>query len=223
MIAVVNRVRIDAADQDSLRLWAPADGSIQLTHVGQDVFRRADGRGLGAFHGSDSKAQTLTMITDSGFPAVYERISLIATLRAQIEWIGVTAMAFLYAAVWRPLASLLHRNRATLRKADRRFRWLSGTASTLNLVFMVGFPLAFFGHVEGGLPEFVYGVPLPAKGLLFIPPVSALLSIASAAVLVDLCRDRQLSRVGQMAQGLVVLSLLGFVLFVWFWRLTPET
>ena len=161
------------------------------------------------------------MTTDSGFPAVHERIPLIATLRAQVVWVGAMAIAFLYAAVWRPLMALRQRGRTSTRKGDRRLTWLSGAASTLNLMFLVGFPLALFGRIEGGLPEFVYGVPPLARGFLFVPPLSAVLSVASAALLAGLWRDEQLSGIGRMSHALVLFALFAFLVFVWFWRLTP--
>lgn len=85
-------------------------------------------------------------------------------------------------------------------------RWLGNTTSALNLVFLVGFPIAFLGRIEGGFPEFVYGVPVAARALLLVLPVSGVMALAALlAVIVDfrtprtspsrfgLCRGRGLA------------------------------
>jgi hypothetical protein len=81
------------------------------------------------------------------------------------------ALIFLYAVAWRPLVAMLRRRmRVTSWDARRVSTWLGGIASALNLVFLVGFPLAFLERTEGGFPDFVYGVPVVASRLLLIPP-----------------------------------------------------
>ena len=107
-------------------------------------------------------------ITGSGFPACHDRAPVIATLRAQIAWLLGMALVFLYAAVWRPIAAIVHRRRVVGGDSRRWSSWLAGIASALNLVVLVGFPLAFFGRMEGGVPEFLYGVPVPAARPLLI-------------------------------------------------------
>ncbi len=221
MIAVVNRLRIDRADQDALVLWTSHTGTVALTPVGPGLFRRADGRGLVAFGETDHAGWWLTMIADSGFPAVYERIPLVATLRVQVAGIGAMAVAFLYAAVWGPLVTAIRRSRVPGGEPDRRFRWLSGSASALNLGFLIGFPWFFLGRIEGGVPDFVYGVPMSANRLLIVPPVSALLAVGAAVALVPLWRDGRLARQTLVTHTLVVVALLAFVAFAWFWRLLP--
>jgi hypothetical protein len=223
MIAVVNRMRIDHADQDSLVLWTSNTGTVALTPVGPGLFRRADGRGLVAFgETDDAGGRWLTMIADSGFPAVYERIPLGATLRVQVAWIGAMAVAFLYAGVWGPLVTAIRRSRRPGGEPHRRFRWLSGSASALNLVFLIGFPWCFLGRIEGGVPDFVYGVPMSANSLLVVPPVSALLAVGAAVALVPLWRERRLARGTLVTHTLVVGALLAFLAFAWFWRLLPS-
>jgi CubicO group peptidase (beta-lactamase class C family) len=219
MIAVVNRVRIDRADQDSLVFWTSNTGTVALTPVGPRLFRRVDGRGLVAFGETDHAGRWLTMIADSGFPAVYERIPLVATLRLQVAWIGAMAVAFLYAAVWGPIVTAIRRSRVPGGEPHRRFRWLSRSASALNLVFLIGFPWFFLGRIEGGVPDFVYGVPMTANSLFIVPPVSALLAVGAAVALVPLWRDRRLARGTLVTHTLVVVALLAFVAFARFWRL----
>lgn len=99
-------------------------------------------------------------------------------------------------------------------------RWLGSTASALNLVFLVGFPIAFLGRIEGGLPDFVYGVPLAARALLLVPVVTGIIAVATlVAVVADLRNPRTSQR--RLADCLVVAALLSFVAFAWYWNLLP--
>lgn len=98
-------------------------------------------------------------ITDSGFPAVYERAPLIATLRAQTAWLVGMTLLFLYAAVWRPIAAIARKTRIAGWDSRQWSAWLAGIASALNLMVLVAFPLAFFGRMEGGVPAFCSSHP----------------------------------------------------------------
>jgi hypothetical protein len=197
-------------------------GPIALTPIGPLLFRRADNRGVVAFDSDvENGPARLVAITDSGFPAVYERIPVFATLRAQLAWLLGMALVFLYAAVWRPLAALRHRSRGGS-DSRRWFTWVAGVASALNLLFLVGFPLAFLGRMEGGVPQFLYGVPLVAACLLLIPPVTATAGIAASIMVVRIWRDGRASMTMRLEHSLVAIALLSFVMFAWYWRLMPS-
>lgn len=99
--------------------------------------------------------------------------------------------------------------------------WLAGIASALNLMFLVAFPLAFLGRIEGGVPEFLYGVPPVAAALLFIAPITAMLGIATAIAVVGVWLDGQTSITGRVAHSVVAIALLSFVVFAWYWHLEP--
>ena len=163
------------------------------------------------------------MVADSGFPAVYERIPVHATLRAQVVWVLGMAFVFLYAVAWRPLVTALGRRHATGCESTRWSEWLAGIASAMNLLFLVVFPFAFFGRMEGGVPAFLYGVPVAAACLLFIPLVSAMLALAAVVTVVWMWRDAQASAKARIQHSIVVLALLAFVVFAWYWRLTPAS
>lgn len=181
-------------------------------------FSRADDRGVVAFDAAvGNRPGRLVAITDSGFPAVYERIPLFATLRAQLAWLLGMALVFLYAAVWRPIAAVVHGPSDADWDSRRWSTWLAGVASALNLLFLLGFPIAFLGRLEGGVPEFVYGVPVVAARLLLIPPVTAAMAIAVSIAVVRIWRDGRASAAGRLAHSLVAIALLSFVVFAWYW------
>ena len=221
MIAMVNRVRISRGENGGLRM-SGSGGDVALTPIEPLLFRRADNRGVVAFEVDDqSTAHRLLAITDSGFPAVYERIPLWLTVRVQLAWIAAMTLVFLYAAVWRPLAALVRRTPAGASHAPRWATTVEGSASALNLIFMIGFPLAFLGRVEGGVPAFLYGVPAVAWALLFIPPVTAIMALATVVALIRMWRDGATAAATRLKHSLVVTALVAFVVFAWFWRLVP--
>jgi CubicO group peptidase (beta-lactamase class C family) len=221
-ISVVNRVHVSRGENDTLRMTGSSTGPVALTPIGPLLFRRADNRGVVAFDAlSGHKANRLVAITDSGFPSVHERIPLFATLRAQLAWVVGMALLFLYAAVWRPIAVVVRRARVAVRDSRRPVAWLAGAACALNLVFMISFPLAFLGRIEGGVPEFLYGVPPPAAALLLIPPVTAVLSIAASIAVVGNWWNKRGSIAERLGNSFVAIALLSFVVFAWYWRLLP--
>lgn len=198
-ISIVNRVRVIAGENGALSVIASADGPVALTPIGSNVFRRSDGRGTVAFEsGTGTAVPRLLMVTDSGFPAVYERVPFLATVRAHATWLAAMILIFVYAIVWPPTAALR-------------------TASALNLVLVVGFPLAFIAPIEGGVPAFAYGVPLAARVLLVIPVITA---VASAAALIAVSRRRRTSP-PTLADLLVVAAQWSLVAFAWYWNLLP--
>ena len=94
--------------------------------------------------------------------------------------------------------------------------------SALNLLFIVGFPLTFLGRIEGGVPEFLYGVPMSAARLLRIPPVTAMVSIAATIAVVGIWLDGRTGMTARLAHAVVAIGLLSFVAFAWYWRLMPR-
>jgi CubicO group peptidase (beta-lactamase class C family) len=221
MIAVLNQVRVTTDENGRAILSGRSIRPTPLTPIGPGLFRRADGRGLVSFDAASSGPPLILLITDSGFPAVYERIPLRATLRAHVVWLLGMVLVFLYAAAWRPLAAIFRRKRISERDTTRWSIWLSGMASALNLLFIVGFPLAFFGRIEGGVPHFLYGIPGVAAWLLFIPPLSAMLTIAGVVAVVGVWRDARAPAKARLQHSVVAFALVAFLVFAWYWRLMP--
>lgn len=223
MISVVNRVQVSKDENGTVTMSGSSGGSVALTPMAPLLFRRADDRGVVAFEAGDGTSpQRLVLVAESGFPAVYERMPFVATLRVQVAWLSGMAFVFLYAAAWRPLGAM---RRFSMRgqswDATRVAAWLGGIASALNLVFLLGFPLTFIGGMEGGLPDFVYGVPPVTRILLFIPPITAFMAIAASVAVVGIWRGARTPMAERLAHSLVALALLSFVLFAWNWKLLP--
>src|SRR4029450_11701041 len=76
-ISVVNRVSVAIGENRALNVVGSSSGPMELMRGGPLRFRRTDRRGMIAFQlPSESGPQRLLMTIDSGFPAVYERVSL---------------------------------------------------------------------------------------------------------------------------------------------------
>jgi hypothetical protein len=221
MIAVVNQVRVTRDETGSIALSGPSLPRTALIPVGPGLLRRADNRGVVAVHRPSSGASCLVLITESGFPAVYERIPLHATVRVQLVWLLGMVVVFLYASAWRPLAAAIGRKRSAGWEITRWSMWLAGSASALNLLFLAGFPLAFIGRLEGGIPQFVYGVPVAAAYLLLIPPCTAILTLAAIIALAAMWRNARVSLKVRIEHSVVGLALIALIAFAWYWRLTP--
>jgi Beta-lactamase len=219
-ISVVNRVRVTRGENGTLTITGSSDGPVQLTGIGPQVFRRSDDRGMVAFEAaSETSPQRLLMVADSGFPAVYERVPLIASLRVQVTWLAGMVLVFLYAAAWQPSVAALRRTRTNTSDGRRWLPRLASIASALNLVFLVGFPLAFLGPIEGGFPEFVYGVPVVARLLLLIPPITAFIGLAASIAVIGMWWHGRASMSARIGHSLVAVALLSFVVFAWYWNL----
>ena len=97
----------------------------------------------------------------------------------------------------------------------------SRVACALNLILIVGFPLTFLGRIEGGVPEFLYGVPAVSTVLLFITPITAVMAIAIAIIAALGWFDRHTRTTAPSRDAVVAVALLSFSLFAWYWHLIP--
>jgi hypothetical protein len=99
---------------------------------------------------------------------------------------------------------------------------LGRIASALNLVFLVGFPLVFLGRIEGGFAGFAYGVPVGARPLLLIPPVTAFMGVAVSVAVLASWRKAPTSA-AVLGDSVVATALLSFVVFAWYWNLVTTS
>jgi CubicO group peptidase (beta-lactamase class C family) len=200
-ISSINTARVARDGSGALTLTRRPDRPIGLTQIGPSLFRTNDGKGQVAFV-LEPGGSPRWMVFNAGFSAVYERVPFLETMALQAAWLATMAVIFLY-AVW---------------DAFRRSRWVTGAPALLNLVFMVGFPLAFVGDVAGGMPAFVYGVPATARALLLLPPLSAALTLFAAIALIRSSRRARPSRAELIRRAVILTALVSFVLFAAGWR-----
>jgi CubicO group peptidase (beta-lactamase class C family) len=179
-IGLMNTVSIvGGAERRGLALKGLSRSPIGLTEIEPGVFRRADGLGSVAISRVNGGRAMELVLDRGGFPAVYDRVSWLLTLPVQFLALVTLCLAFVYTIVarlgqWRGLG-LLHR----VAPPDS-VTSLDAVASSLNLVVVVALPLAWFGSIEGGFPEFVYGTPMLVRVLLWIPVLTAVFGVLSA-------------------------------------------
>jgi len=220
MIAVINVIQIRDRGTGALEIAGSSSDPAGLEAIGPALFRRADDRGVVAFDTlHDGAFQRALVLNGSGFPAVYERIPWWATLRFQLAGLAVMVTVFVYAALWRPAAAWHRRRRARQTGAAPAHSWMAPAACGLNLLFLTAFPLTFFGSMEGGMPEFIYGVPRLSAMLLLIPPVTALLAVGASISAAGAWRNQRIPMRARLAHIVIASSLLMFTVFAAYWRL----
>jgi CubicO group peptidase (beta-lactamase class C family) len=233
MISMVNqRVHIDQTLSGSVTMTGLTDKPVTLTAIGPMLFRRSDGGGLVAFDAVEAN-RPLRLILDGGGVRTFDRVSGFATVRVQVAWLLSMALAFAYAGLGRPVVavvrSMRHRDaHPSPRGASFGFNgwdpirwsiWLAGVASGLNIVFLVAFPVVFFGDMAGGVPAFVYGVPNVARVLLLIPPATSVLAVATLVAAFYMWQDGRPRLLVRLGHTLVAVALLSFVVFTLYWHL----
>jgi CubicO group peptidase (beta-lactamase class C family) len=179
-IGLMNTLRIVAAERSGLALEGLSRTPIGLTEVDSGVFRRSDELGSVAISQVDGGRVAELVLDRGGFPAVYDRVSWVMTLPVQALALLALCLAFAYTVLARLVQprgpGLLNR----IAPPDS-VTSLDAVASSLNLVVVVALPLASFGSMEGGFPEFVYGTPMLVRGLLWVPVLTAIFGVISAA------------------------------------------
>ena len=221
LMAIVNRVRIRTDEEGNLLMTSSSGDPVRLVPIGGRLFRREDGRGIVEFDADAAgRPERLLQLMDSGFPALYERIPLFATLRAQVAILGALLLAFVYAGLWRPASRFVRRSRGVSKPINWSTR-VASVASALNVVFLIGFPPAFVGRSEGGVPEFLYGVPPLAAALLFIPPLTAIAAVAVTLGWVLGWNGHRRFSLAPVDDFVVVIALNAFTLLAFYWRLMP--
>ena len=214
----MNNVRIDEQETGVLTIARSSGKPVRLTAIGPHLFRQNDDRGLVAFDVLKA-GRPERLVLDVGFPMVYDRVPFFATLRVQAASLFSMSVAFLYAAAWRPGAALIRRTGKARWDALKWSTWLGGVASALNLLFVIGFPLAFLGRMEGGVPQFIYGTPAVANLLLVIPPFTGILAVTCSVAVFRMWRNGLARPFQRCLHSLVAIALVAFTGFAAYWRL----
>ena len=233
IVSLVNsRVRIAQANTGALTMTGAAETPVALTPIAPMLFRRSDDRGLVAFDSVEGNTPQLLTL-DGGGVRTFDRVPYAATVRFQVGWLVSMTLAFIYAGLVRPARLLVHALRRRVTGSAHRFEpgdpgesaasrfstRLTGIASGLNLIFLVVFPVVFFGRMADGVPEFVFGVPRAASVLLVIPPITAALAVAASVLVFFVWNDRRRRLLFCMEQTLVAAALLSFIVFAAHWHL----
>ncbi|PSB62674.1 hypothetical protein C7B79_17080 [Chroococcidiopsis cubana CCALA 043] len=101
----------------------------------------------------------------------------------------------------------------------KQLRWawrLAGLIGTLNLVFLIGFPLSIWLY---GFWRLVYGVPAVAIAFLCIPLLTTFLTLGLFIFTAWAWKNNYWSLVKRSHYSLITLAALVFIPFLAYWNL----
>lgn len=192
---------------------------IRLVPVEPLLFQRANDNAFTAF-GEDENGR-IKFAFNPVFPVIgtYERIPWSETIWVQLGIVVVCAVVFLSAAFVYPIQPLIRRwqGKRFLVKREWRGAWaIAETIGTLNLVFLLGFPLSLWLI---GVWKLVYGVPAIVVALLCLPLLTTLLTVALPFFTVKAWKNSNWSLMARSHYSLIALTALIFIPFLAYWNL----
>lgn len=99
--------------------------------------------------------------------------------------------------------------------ADARAWKIAGTTSSLNLTFLVGFPLSLWLY---GAWKLAYGMPWFGRAFLALPILSALLTVVMVAIALWTWSQKQWSTLRRMHYNVLALAAVVFTVLLGYWR-----
>jgi CubicO group peptidase (beta-lactamase class C family) len=222
-------VRVRRVPGSGLSMAGLTEDPVRLTPAGEMLFLRDDGDGYVTFEALVG-AKPQRLVTGAYFPIVLERIRWWESRPVQLAALATMALLFAATALRWPYAVVIRALRRRFRPsgtpapgeagrlAERTWRTVT-VAAVLNLIVMIGFPIAFAGRMTGGMPHFVYGMPPLASALLVLPWIASGLTLVAVPLLVLLWRRRHVPLPERMHLAATLLALLLFIPFAVYWRL----
>lgn len=147
--------------------------------------------------------------------SAFEKLAWYEGPEAMLGSFGVFLMVFLSPLILWPIVSLVQRIRKrapSATAASKWARWLAGIVSGLNFIFLVGLLLTF-GE------ELVFGVTPIVLGLLTVPIITSLLTLAVLVMAFLVWKDGYWSIMGRVHYSLITLAALVFILWANYWNL----
>ncbi len=208
---------------------ATADGQLVTEGVGFDAaprrwveveplaFREVDGQESLVFHTDCPGGATRLFV--GNFPVwAFEKLAWYESVPFQVGWLAGCLLLFLSALLVWPLQGLVSRWHGAAKYPrpvrPHLARWLALALSGLNVLFLIGFAVWYFGFYD--LP---YDVPPPVVAWLVIPLLTT--SLAAGLIVCTLLawRESYWSLAGRLHYTLVTLGALAFVWWLNYWNL----
>jgi CubicO group peptidase (beta-lactamase class C family) len=192
---------------------------IRLIPVEPLLFQRANDEAFTGF-GEDSSGR-IAFAFNPIWPVIgtFERIYWYETVWVQLGIVGFCAVVFLSAATIWPILPLIRRLRGKRFQVKRQLRWawiLAGLIGTLNLAFLIGFPLSIWLY---GFWRLVYGVPAVAIAFLCIPVLTTVLTLGLIVFTALAWKNNYWSWQRRSHYSLITLAALVFIPFLTYWNL----
>lgn len=213
------------------RVEVGSDGTLMVLPEGSKwvqaeplVFNQVDGKNRLVF-GEDDRGHITELFKD-GDILRYERLAWYETVPFQRGLIGFFALTFFTTPVVGLSGYLIGRSRRRKGRPSRPHhrppkviaaaKYLALAVSVLHLCFMLGMVLFLR---EAGIYTLIWGLPAAMKLLLMIPPVSMLMTIP-LALLVLLCwKNKGCPTIARVYYSVTTLAAFGFLLFLSSWNL----
>jgi CubicO group peptidase (beta-lactamase class C family) len=209
------------------RITANPDGSLEFYYphhfkppgrwvpVAPNYFLCSDGQGHAVFE-TGGRGRVTHLFTDR---ASYEKVPWYGTAAFQVALAKALMLILLSGCVWWPIHALIRRwRKAPAGKAGamRWARWTAGALGVLNVFFIVEM-LHLLTKMDDW--DFVYGVPVDIKALLWIPFVTTALAAAVSGFAVWAWKQRSWSVWGRIHYSATAAAALAFVWFFIYWNL----
>jgi len=223
--APFKHINIKKGDNGTLLISTPGlfflgnASKVRLVPVEPLLFQRVDDEAFTAF-GEDSSGQ-IRFAFNPLWPIIgaYERVPWYETIWVQLGIAGFCAVVFLSAFIIWPIRPLIRRFRGRRFQVNRRLgqAWLlAGLIGTLNLVFLIGFPLSLWLY---GVWRLVYGVPAFVVALLCLPLVASVLTLGLPVFTALAWKNNYWKFMGRLHYSLITLAALAFIPFLVYWNL----
>jgi CubicO group peptidase (beta-lactamase class C family) len=191
---------------------------IQLAPIEPLLFQRVNDDAFTAFEPDESGWIRYAFNPLWAKIGAYEHIPWYETSWVQLGILGFCTVLFLSAIFVYPIKPLIQRLRGK-RFQVKQLRWawrLAGLIGTLNLVFLIGFPLSIWLY---GFWRLVYGVPAVAIAFLCIPLLTTFLTLGLFIFTAWAWKNNYWSLVKRSHYSLITLAALVFIPFLTYWNL----
>ncbi|PIG91828.1 serine hydrolase [Gloeocapsopsis sp. IPPAS B-1203] len=224
MSAPFKHIKIEKGDNGTLQVRTPSlfflgnAPQIQLVPVEPLLFQRANDEAFTGF-GEDSSGR-IAFAFNPLWPVIgtFERIHWYERVWVQLGVVGFCAVVFLSAAIIYLIVPLIQRLRSK-RQRRQKLCWawiLAGLIGTLNLVFLIGFPISIWLY---NFWRLVYGVPAVAIALLCIPLLTSALTLGLIVFTALAWKNQYWSFVKRSHYSLITIAALVFIPFLAYWNL----
>lgn len=192
---------------------------IQLSPVEPLLFQRVNDDAFTAFEQDESGWIRFAFNPLWAKIGAYEHIRWYETSWVQLGILGFCVIVFLSAIVIYPIVPLIRRLRGRRFQGKGQLHWawiLAGLIGSLNLAFLLGFPLSIWLY---GFWRLVYGVPTVAIAFLCIPLLTTGLTLGLFIFTVLAWKNSYWSFKKRSHYSLITFAASIFIPFLTYWNL----
>lgn len=220
VLAVMQQIEVRSEENGGLSLVGLGGAAVRLTMIEPLLFRRNDGKGLASFRRNE-QGQITHLFLSEEFADAYEKINWYESVRAQTIFVSIFVLTFLSAViVWVATVVSKRLGHKEFKRSDKKsVQTLASLTSLLNLIFLIGFPIAFLGNQSGGIPDFFFGLSWTTLALLCLPILAAVLTCPAFYFVLARWRKKELTNAKSIYYAIVLSVNLGFVPYLSYWNL----